>query len=100
VPFDSLIGKATFQIPMAGYVMMDLFTYKGLAAGAMLAGLLIILFAVPALLSAGKKDRDAKKGGGAGEAEAEATGPGGAPARRKGLDALRDSVLDKPGSKG
>jgi signal peptidase len=61
VPFGSLIGKATFHIPMAGYVMMDLFTYKGLAAGAMLAGLLIILFAVPALLKAVMKG-----GGGAG----------------------------------
>jgi signal peptidase len=51
VPFDKLIGKAVFHIPQAGYILMNLSTPKGFAAGAILIAVLIVLFVVPVLLA-------------------------------------------------
>ncbi|MDR1571046.1 MAG: signal peptidase I [Clostridiales Family XIII bacterium] len=59
VPFGSLIGKAVFHVPQAGYAIMNLPTRKGFAAGAVLAAILIALFAVPALLASAKGGKKA-----------------------------------------
>jgi signal peptidase len=61
VPFDNLIGRAVFHVPQAGYILMNLSTPKGFAAGAILIAVLIILFVVPVLTAPGKEE----KGGGA-----------------------------------
>jgi signal peptidase len=53
VPFENLIGKAVFHIPRAGYVLMNLSTPKGFAAGAILIAVLIVLFVIPVLLTPG-----------------------------------------------
>jgi signal peptidase len=55
VPFDSMIGRARFHIPLIGYVLMNLKTRQGMAMGAILLGLLIVLFAVPALAAPAKR---------------------------------------------
>jgi signal peptidase len=57
VPFDNLIGKAVFHIPRAGYILMNLTTPKGFAAGAILLAALIILFVIPVMLT---PDKDAE----------------------------------------
>jgi signal peptidase len=54
VPFDNLIGRAAFHIPMMGYALMNLATSKGFAAGAILLAVLIILFVLPVLLAPSK----------------------------------------------
>lgn len=54
VPFDGLIGKAVLHIPRAGYILMNLSTPKGFAAGAILIAVLIILFVIPVLLAPAK----------------------------------------------
>ena len=58
VPYDSLIGKAVFHVPRAGYVLMNLSTPKGFAAGAVLIAVLIVLFVLPVLLSPAGKGKD------------------------------------------
>jgi signal peptidase len=60
VPFDNLIGKAVFHIPQAGYILMNLSTPKGFAAGAILIAVLIVLFVVPVMLTP-DKDAEGKK---------------------------------------
>jgi signal peptidase len=55
VPFDNLIGKAVFHVPRAGYVLMNLSTPKGFAAGAILIAVLIVLFVIPVLTAPDKE---------------------------------------------
>jgi signal peptidase len=73
VPFDNLIGKAVFHVPRAGYILMNLSTPKGFAAGAILIAVLIILFVVPVLLAPSKETAETK----AKAAETEAAEAGG-----------------------
>jgi signal peptidase len=54
VPFDSLIGRAVFHVPRAGYILMNLSTPKGFAAGSILVAVLIILFVIPVLSAPGR----------------------------------------------
>ncbi|MDR2089010.1 MAG: signal peptidase I [Clostridiales Family XIII bacterium] len=61
VPFENLIGKAVFHVPRAGYVLMNLSTPKGFAAGAILIAVLIILFVIPVLLAPAKKQESISK---------------------------------------
>jgi signal peptidase len=63
VPFESLIGKAAFHIPAMGYVLMNLTTAKGFAAGALLLAILIILFVTPVLLTPAKPGEAREKTG-------------------------------------
>ena len=51
VPFDTMIGKAWLHIPQIGTLMTNLRTIKGVAVGAIVLALLIILFVVPILLA-------------------------------------------------
>jgi len=55
IPFDDMVGKAWFQIPHLGSVLLDLPTQKGFAAGMILVAVLIILFVVPILLAPPKQ---------------------------------------------
>jgi signal peptidase len=55
VPFDNLIGKAVFHVPRAGYILMNLSTPKGFAAGAILIAVLIVLFVIPVLTAPSKE---------------------------------------------
>ena len=57
VPYGSLVGKAVFHVPRAGYVLMNLSTPKGFAAGAVLIAVLIVLFVIPVLLSPAKEGK-------------------------------------------
>jgi signal peptidase len=54
VPFENLIGKAVFHVPRAGYILMNLSTPKGFAAGAILIAVLIVLFVIPVLTAPNK----------------------------------------------
>jgi signal peptidase len=73
IPFDNLIGKAVFHIPRAGYIMMNLTTPKGFAAGAILIAVLIILFVIPVLLTPSKEGKGESKKDESPEAAAKAT---------------------------
>jgi signal peptidase len=64
VPFSNLIGKASFSIPFAGYLLANMYTSKGLMAGAILLGVLIFLFTLPTILSPKTGDNDDEKGEG------------------------------------
>ena len=51
ISFDRLIGRAWFYIPLLGYILIDLGTFKGLAYGLILLAMLIGLFVTSTLLT-------------------------------------------------
>ncbi|MDR0424465.1 MAG: signal peptidase I [Clostridiales Family XIII bacterium] len=58
VPFGSFIGRAVFHIPFAGRLLVNMYTPKGLVAGAVLLGMLVLLFTLPTVLSPKTGDND------------------------------------------
>lgn len=50
VPFERLIGKAAFSIPLIGYVTLQIKTKQGMMAVAMVLIVLILLYLIPELL--------------------------------------------------
>ena len=60
ISFDQLIGRAWFHIPLLGYILLDLGTFKGLAYGLILLAVLIGLFVTSTILAS--KDSRAEAG--------------------------------------
>lgn len=50
VPFERLIGKAAFSIPMIGYITLQIKTKQGMMAAAAVLIVLILLYLIPELL--------------------------------------------------
>ncbi|MCL2747880.1 MAG: signal peptidase I [Oscillospiraceae bacterium] len=64
VTYSAIVGQAWKErIPQLGYLIMNLGTQQGIAAGALLLALLIVLFLVPAFLNPSKKKGKTSKEG-------------------------------------
>ncbi|MDR1135141.1 MAG: signal peptidase I [Clostridiales Family XIII bacterium] len=61
VPFPNLVGKAALSIPFAGYILMNIYTPRGMAVGAFLLGVMILMVTVSSLLSPKHKVRDRER---------------------------------------
>jgi len=85
VPFDAVIGRAwTWYIPGLGNLIVDLDGRTGLAMGALVLALLLVLFTIPVLLTPSKK----KKGTPAGDAKT--------PKKKKGAPGKEPPEPEKP----
>ncbi|SFQ07002.1 signal peptidase, endoplasmic reticulum-type [Lachnospiraceae bacterium XBB1006] len=59
IPFKQLIGKAVFTIPLIGYISANIRTTKGIIACTICVIIVILLYALPAILDEKEDDEDA-----------------------------------------